>query len=75
MASEPTIQSCDSLFWQLSTDNNMEVYYQVKHKLRAPTLHRKFEFSHWFLCGADGKSTYGHVINKISLMDKLPKFF
>ena len=42
----------------------MDVYYQVKHKLLAPSLDRKFEFSHWFLCGADGKSTYGHVIIK-----------
>ena len=34
-------------------DPNMDVYYQVKHKLLAPTLARKFDISHWFSCDAD----------------------
>ena len=37
---EPVIQSCDTgqqvtLFWQLSIDHNMDVQYQVKHRLYA----------------------------------------
>ena len=31
---------------------------------------RKFEISHWFPCGAD-KRAYGHVITKISRMDRI----
>ena len=34
-------------------DPNMDVCYQVKHKLLAPNLARKFDISHWFACGAD----------------------
>ena len=34
----------------------MDVYDQVKHRLRAPTLARKFDISHWFLCGVDGRT-------------------
>ena len=39
----------------------MDVYYQVKHRLQAPTLARKFDISHWLSCGANGQA-YGHVI-------------
>ena len=48
--------SADTLFWHLSTDRNMNVYYQVKHRLKATTLARKFGISHWFPCGADGRA-------------------
>ena len=34
----------DTLFWQLSIGHNMAVYYQVKHRLLAPTLARKLTF-------------------------------
>ena len=50
----------------------MYVYYQEKHRLQVPTLDR-FEISHWFSCGADGLAN-GHVITKISLVDRLPNF-
>ena len=33
----------------------MVVYHQVKHRLQAPTLTRKFD-SHWIQCGADGRA-------------------
>ena len=32
--------STDTLFWRLSLDHNMDVYYQVKHRLQALTLVR-----------------------------------
>ena len=38
--------------------------------MQTPTLARKFYFSHWFHGGADGR-TYGHVIIKVSRMDRL----
>ena len=41
----------------------MDVYYQVKHRLQAPTLARKFDISYWFACVADGRVD-GHVITK-----------
>ena len=44
-------------------------YNGVKHRLQTPTLARKFYFSHWFPGGADGR-TYGHVIIKVSRMDR-----
>ena len=31
---------------QLSIDYNMDVYYQIKHRLKAPTLARKFDILH-----------------------------
>ena len=34
----------------------MDVYHQVKHRLQAPTLTRKFDSSHWIQCGADGRA-------------------
>ena len=30
---------------------------------------------HWYACGADGRSVYGHVITKFSRMGSLPHFF
>ena len=65
--------SADTLFWQLSIDHNMDVYYQVKHRLQAPKLARKFDISHWFPCGVDGRA-YGHIITKISQMSRWPNF-
>ena len=53
----------------------MHVYYQVKHRVQAPTLARKFDISHWFPFGAGGRAdrrTYRHVIAKICRMDRLP---
>ena len=40
----------------------------------APKLARKCESEHWFPCGADGRSAYGHVITKFSRMGRLPHF-
>ena len=51
----------------------MYVYYQVKHRLQVPTLDRRFDITHWFSCGTDGLA-YGHVITKISRVDRLPNF-
>ena len=51
----------------------MDVYYQVKHRFHAPAIARKFDISHWFPCSADRRA-YGHVITKISRMDRLPNF-
>ena len=51
----------------------MYVYYQVKHRLQVPTLDRRFDNTHWFSCGVDGLA-YGHVITKISRVDRLPSF-
>ena len=34
------------------------------------TLARKSDISHWFPCGADSRA-YGHVITKISRMDRI----
>ena len=56
--------SADTLFWKLSVDHDMDVYYQLKHRLQVTTLTRMFDISHWFLCGADERA-YGHVITKI----------
>ena len=41
---------------------------QVRGSYTTPA--RKFEISHWFPCGAD-KRAYGHVIAKISRMDRI----
>ena len=51
----------------------MDVYYQLKHRLMATTLTRKFDISHWFLCGADGRA-YGHVITKTVSDGQIIKF-
>ena len=42
-------------------------YYQVKHRLQAPTLFRNFDITHWFRLSADGRVD-GRVITKISRM-------
>ena len=47
----------------------MDIYSQVKHRLQAPIPARKFDISDWFPCGADRRA-YGHVITKISRMDR-----
>ena len=45
--------SAYTLFWQLSIEHNMDVYYQAKHRLQSTTLARKFDIE-W--CGeADGR--------------------
>ena len=49
----------------LSYSDLTAVIYQVKHRLNAPTLIRKFDISLWYPCGAHGRA-YGHVITKIS---------
>ena len=55
----------------------MDVQYQVAGGLQVPQQGRKCDISHWFPCGADGRTggravgrTYGHVTTKISWMDK-----
>ena len=45
--------------------NNNNAWSQVKHRLQASILARKFDISHWLPCGADGQ-----VITKISRMDR-----
>ena len=65
--------SADALFWQLSTDHNIDVQSVFSW---APKEVRKCESKHWFFCGADGRSmgravglsVYGHVIIKFSGM-------
>ena len=49
----------------LSYSDLTAVIYQVKHRLKAPTLIRKFDISLWYPCGAYGLA-YGQVITKIS---------
>ena len=34
----------------------MDVYHQVKHRLQAPTLDRKFDISQWFPCCLDRRA-------------------
>ena len=65
--------SVDTLFWQLSTDHNKDVYHQVEQKLQALTLVRKFHISHWFPYGAD-RWKKGHVITKISRISRVQNF-
>ena len=53
------------------------ISYICNIRLQASTLARKCDISHWFPCGADRRTderTYGHVITKISRMDRLPNF-
>ena len=57
----------------------MDVYYQVKNRLQAPTLARKLDISHFGLpvVRTDkwmGVRSVGHVINEISWADRLPNF-
>ena len=57
----------------------MDVYYQVKNRLRAPTLARKLDISHFGLPvvrtdGWMGVWLVDQVINQISRIDILPNF-
>ena len=67
--------SADTLFWQLSTNQNS--MYNIR--LQAPKLARKCEIKHWYPCGADGRkvgwSVYGHVIAKFSRIDRFSKLW
>ena len=45
--------SADTLFWQLSIDNNIDVQSAFSW---APKVARKCESKHWYACGADGRS-------------------
>ena len=76
-----TFVSCpgllSSLFWQLSVDLNKDVYHQVKHRLQAPTLQCSLEslaFHIGFPVVQTDPKTNGHVIIKISRIDRLPNF-
>ena len=64
--------SADTLFWQLSIDNNTDVQSVFSWALWAPKAARKCESKHWYNCGADGRAeaVYGHVITKFSGMGK-----
>ena len=68
------MRSCDTGQWipcfdtgQYFIDHNMDVYYQVKHRLQASTLARKFDIRLWFACGADRRV-------KERMVKPLPKF-
>ena len=45
--------SADTLFWQLSIDDNIDVQSASSW---APKVARKCEGKHWYACGADGRS-------------------
>ena len=45
--------SADTLFWQLSIDDNIDV---PSASSWAPKVARKCESKHWYVCGADGRS-------------------
>ena len=45
--------SADTLFWQLSINDNIDVQSASS---RAPKVARKWESKHWYACGADGRS-------------------
>ena len=62
--------SADTLFWQLSIDDNIDVQSAFSW---APKVARKCESKHWYACGADGRSvarSVGHVITKFSGMGR-----
>ena len=63
--------SLDTLFWQLSIDDNIDVHSAFS---RAPKVATKSESKHWYACGADGRAggraVYGHVITKFSGVGK-----
>ena len=63
--------SADTFFWQLSIDQNIDVQSVFPW---APKVARKCESKHWYACGADGRSVYGHVITKFSRMGSLLHF-
>ena len=48
--------SADTLFWQLSVDDDINVYHQVNHRVQVPTLTRKFDVLYWFPCGVDERT-------------------
>ena len=57
----------------------MDVYYQVKNKLQAPTQATKLDISHFGLPVVRtnkwmGVRSFGHVINRISRIDRLSNF-
>ena len=56
----------------------MDVYSQVKNRLRALTLARKFDISRWFPSGADGRldgrTGVGSHDYQNSRIDRLPNF-
>ena len=45
--------SADTLFWQLSIDDNIDVQSAFSW---APKVARKCESKRWYACGADGRS-------------------
>ena len=58
--------SADTLFWQLSIDDNIDVQSAFSW---APKVARKCKSKHWYACGADER-TVGHVITKFSGMGR-----
>ena len=48
--------SADTLFWQLSIDDNIDVQSAFSW---APKVARKCESKHWYACGADGRAAGG----------------
>ena len=67
---EPAIRSADTLFWQLSIDDNIDVQSAFSW---ASKVARKCESKHWYACGSDGRSvarSLGHVITKFSGMGR-----
>ena len=62
--------SADNPFWHLSIDLNRDVCYQVKHRLQAPTLAGKFDFSHNLVslwCRGTGLSFSSDLVSLSSL--------
>ena len=62
--------SADTLFWQLSIDDNIDVQSAFSW---ASKVARKCESKHWYACGSDGRSvarSLGHVITKFSGMGR-----
>ena len=48
--------SADTLFWQLSIDDNIDVQSAFSW---APKVARKCKSKHWYTCGADGRAAGG----------------
>ena len=46
----------DTLFWQLSIDDNIDVQSTFSW---APKVARKCESKHWYACGAEGRAAGG----------------
>ena len=51
----PQHWSADTLFWHLSTDHDIDVYYQVNTGYRPLHYLEKIDISHWFPWGVDGQ--------------------